>query len=52
MGGNSGNDWMFIILIAVTISQVYVYVQTHQIVYIEYIQLFKTSITSQKSLKQ
>ena len=31
---------MFITLIVVMVSQVYVYVQTHQIVYIKYVQVF------------
>ena len=43
---------LFIILVVVTISQVNVYIQTHQIVYTEYMQLLKILITSQKSLKQ
>lgn len=43
---------LFTILVVVTISQVNVYVQTYQIVYIEYMQFLKILITSQESLKQ
>ena len=43
---------MFITLIMVMVSWMYAHVQTHQIVYVEYVQFLRISYTSMKLLKE
>ena len=43
---------IFITLMVVMISQVYAYVQTHQIVYIKYMQFLSIPIIPQSSYKK
>ena len=43
---------MFITLIVVMVSQVYVYIQTHQVVYIKYVPYFCISVILQCTCKK